>query len=38
MGDDQTEPVVVFDVELSDMETFLIGKVVVLWGALEYER
>jgi hypothetical protein len=36
MSDDQTETFV-FDVELSEKETFLIGKVVFLWGALEYE-
>jgi hypothetical protein len=37
MSDDQTEPFFAFDVELSERETFLIGKVVALWGALEYE-
>lgn len=26
-----------FDVELSDKEAFFIGKIVALWGALEYE-
>lgn len=26
-----------FDVELSDRETHLIGKIVALWGALEHE-
>lgn len=26
-----------FDVELSDRETFFIGKIVALWGALEHE-
>jgi hypothetical protein len=36
MGDD-TKPFFVFDVELSPKETFLIGKVIALWAALEYE-
>ena len=26
-----------YDVELSDRETMLVGKIVALWGALEYE-
>lgn len=26
-----------FDVELSDRETFFVGKIVALWGALEHE-
>ncbi|NWD43719.1 hypothetical protein [Pseudomonas yamanorum] len=26
-----------FDVELSDSETFFVGKIVALWGALEHE-
>jgi hypothetical protein len=27
----------VFDVELSDRESFLIGRIIALWGALEHE-
>ncbi|MFM0062927.1 hypothetical protein [Paraburkholderia aspalathi] len=26
-----------FDLQLSDRETFFVGKIVTLWGALEYE-
>lgn len=34
---DQTHDLLIWDAQLSDRETFLIGKIVVQWGALEHE-
>jgi hypothetical protein len=35
MSDD--DGMMVYDVELSDRETFHIGRIIALWGALEHE-
>ncbi|VBI24668.1 hypothetical protein [Burkholderia pseudomallei] len=35
MSDD--DGMMVYDVELSERETFHIGRIIALWGALEYE-